>query len=321
MKKLYLNVFLSFILLLFSFTLFKFLAPEKTLRNTSSEFTEYINNINSLNENILTLSDISSNNEELKSKLSYAGEYLSELKTSLVSYKSDSELKETLENGVEQNLLFYRQLLGILNNPKGKDIDNSISSLLKYGQKTSEYYDEFSSPKILFTSQGNSFMKNFEKDLHKEILTIKEEENLKSEHKDFLLVFEGIIETFFDNNKEYSYLIEKCQDNTLEFEDILKDVDKTAALIDDLSLKLYSLSYPSIGLESFSSFNETLNLYSSYIKEVRKAVYSEMSSSKKLSKSDIDKLYTEVKAMESKLKDSVEVFEKNFKHYKELASK
>ncbi|MEW8956727.1 hypothetical protein, partial [Clostridium sp.] len=292
-----------------------------TLIDTSSEFTEYINNINSLNENILTLSNISSNNEELKSKLSYAGEYLSELKNSLVSYKSDSELKEILENGIEQNLLFYRQLLGILNNPKGKDIDNSISSLLEYGQKTSEYYDKFSSPKILFTSHGNSFMKNFEKDLHKEILTIKEEENLKSEHKDFLLVFEGIIETFFDNNKEYSYLIEKCQDNILEFEDILKDVDKTAALIDDLNLKLYSLSYPSSGLESFDSFNETLTLYSSYIKEVRKAVYSEMSSSKKLSTSDIDKLYTEVKSMESQLKDSVAVFEKNFKQYKELASK
>ncbi|WP_027633211.1 hypothetical protein [Clostridium hydrogeniformans] len=321
MKKLYLNIFLSFILLLFSFTLFKFLTPKSISEGTSSELTEYINNINSLNENILTFSDISSNNEELKSKLSETIEELSSLKDSLSNLNPNNISNNFLENGVEQNLLFYKQLIGILNNPKGKDIDNSISALMKYGQKTSEYYDNLSSPKILFTSQGESFMKSFYKDLHPEIMTLKEKENLRSEHKNFLLNFEGIIETFFENNKEYSSLIEKCRGNTLEFEDILKDIDKTAALMDELNLKLYSLSYPSSGVEAFNAFNESLNLYSSYIKEVRKAIYSEMSSSKKLSKSDIDKLYVAVESGESKFKNSISIFENNFKQYKELAFK
>lgn len=319
MKKLCLNLFLSFVICLCSVSVHTMLIPDRHYDslNKNSSLIEVAKNINSTNKKILTLTDISLSNETLKSTLPNTVEELQSIKDSLDSSDEIISNKTNLLDGISNNILFYNQLLAILNNPKGTDVSNSLESLMSYGETTSNCYKTLSPINISFADNGKIFMKNFETGIYREISTLQTKSSNIKNNKEFLNIFENTTSNFFKTNKNYIALIEKCRTNHLEFKEVLNDLDKTSKVVDSLGMELYSITAPSDGSDVFSSFSKLVDSYSLYLKSTRQALYSEMFAPKSLASNDIDELYSTAKDEYEKLESSIKTFSELFNNYKD----
>lgn len=319
MKKLCLNLFLSFAICLCSVSVHKMLIPDNTLDPLSknSSLIEIAKNINSANKKILTLDDISLSNETLKSTLPNTVEELQSIKDLLDNSNEIISNKPNLLDGLSNNILFYNQLLAILNNPKGSDISNSLDSLMSYGETTSSCYKTLYPINISFADNGKIFMKNFEDGIYEEISTLQAKSTNIKNNKDFLNIFENTTSSFFKVNKNYIALIEKCRTNHLEFKEVLSDLDKTSKIVDSLGMDLYSITAPSNGSAVFSSFSKIVDSYSLYLKSIRQSLYSEMFASKILDSNDIDELYSVSNEEYEKLESYMATFSELFNNYKD----
>lgn len=319
-KKIIINIGLSIMLAFIGVFSYSSITSNKVPKELKSlhEKALDINIINSALANLALTNNL--NEATMRKDLPIAIDKLSKIKASIDSISITDKfnpVKLELQNGLNTNTLFYKQLLAILNNPKGKDIDESLKNLNKYYIDSCTSYNKCKELDIKFSKVNPNFYSNIESYVYSKSTIHQDDAIVELQNKTFLVSFENMVDKFSQINKDYILSIEKCREKKASYNDVLSELEKNSFNLKELSLDLYSLSIPNEGNNCYEAFLKSLSLYKNFNEELISSLKNEMES-KKNSSSNLDKLYSNAKENKANFDSSYIEFEELFKKYKNI---
>lgn len=320
LKKIVINIGLSFMLAfigIFSYSSINSNKVPKELKSLHEKALD-INIINSSLSNLALTNNL--NEATIRKELPTAIDKLSKIKTYVESMSINEKfntVKIELQNGLNANTLFYKQLLGILNNPKGKDINDSLKNLNKYYIDSCTAYNKCKDLDIKFSKVNPNFYSNIESYIYSKSTIHQDDAIVELQNKTFLISFENMVDKFSSINKDYMLSIEKCREKKASYNDVLNELEKNSFNLKELSLDLYSLSIPNEGNNCYEAFLKSLSLYKNFNEELISSLKNEIEA-KNTSSSNLDKLYSNAKETKANFDSSFIEFEELFKKYKNI---
>lgn len=250
---------------------------------------------------------------------------LSKLKVELQNYEIDSKYKSTLlhiEEGVNNNILFFTQIQAIMNNPKSKDIEQSSMALSNYKDICLKHYNDVALAKLNIKDSINSINKSY--DSINSIIKAQRDSDISfSQNSDFIHNIEDILSRFMPLTEDMGPSIEKCRSGEYSFEVVLNDIDKSALTFEDIRKEYLGLTVPLKCINTYNSLKEVMDIFELYLKDLRISVNNERIKTKDtpLDKSTIANVYENPNGKLEDLHDSLERFNKIFSELKnELTS-
>lgn len=320
LNKIIINIGLSFMIAFVGMFSYSSISSDKVPKELKSlhEKTLDINIINSSLANLALTNNL--NEANIRKELPIAIDKLSKIKTSIDAIpiaEKFNTIKIELQTGLNSNTLFYKQLLGILNNPKGKDINDSLKNLNKYYIDSCTSYNKCTGLDIKFSKVNPNFYSNIESYIYSQSTIHQDDAIVELQNKTFLISFENMVDKFSNINKDYMLSIEKCREKKSSYTDVLNELEKNSFNLKELSLDLYSLSIPNEGNNCYEAFLKSLSLYKNFNEELTSSLKNEIEA-KNTSSSNIDKLYSNAKEIKSNFDNSFMEFEELFKKYKNI---
>ncbi|MFA9398139.1 MAG: hypothetical protein ACERKV_07730 [Clostridiaceae bacterium] len=254
-----------------------------------------INQINQLNfEDELT-------NENVDTFIPVIDENISslkEIKNTLSSYANISEYTEMQKNlisGVNKNILIYKQISLILNNPDGINLDKSAEDLMGYKDSTIESYlsvsnlnFEISLPDkmLTFTDQTYDFaINNFR--LNKDN-QIKLDQNIA-----FVNSINEIIKNFLNTKKDFYTTVYYAR-TSKDFDGVVSKINENSKEFVSIKTNFEKLSPPSSeASDCYNKLDSLIDSYSSYLQSIKFAVQTEesMTTDEPIESDDLDDIY------------------------------
>ncbi len=313
-KNIVLNLSFSVLLMIFTLTIFPMLSGNK-LPDTLKPLDSYVTKINSINDHTLKSLNKDLLKEENKISLEKAVDSLTTVKSNIDTLSIASEhkdLKDNLSSGLNANILFYRQLLGILNNPKGKDLKDSKNNLKNYETSACSLYKNTSPLKIYFFNGDNEVLANLYL-----ALTNLESSNRDSalsveNNKVFMVSFENIIDRLMSLNTNFDPYIEKCRNKTYSYDALMKDIDNNLNSLDSINIDVYSLSVPKDASFTYDNFKDVISSYKIYLSSFQQDLYKDMSSVGKESFENSTSKKEELDLILQRFKDSLKNYKNKF---------
>lgn len=270
-KNIILNLALSALLIIFIVTLFPMMTKNKIPKELSPVST-LIDDINLSNKYVFDLSYNDLSNPELSMRVLSAIDDLSDVKDNISSIDVPtkySDLVLNLSNGIDSNILFYRQFSAILNNLKGKDLDESKENLKKYEKATYESYRKLSPFKVYFFNGSNEKLSSLYSSIDSIRMSNRNEQIKEEANKTFMMSFEKITNDFSSINKDFSPYVEKWRNNSYSYNSLITDLDKCQTSLDNLSRDIYALSIPSEASQIYEDFKQVIASYRDYLNAVQ----------------------------------------------------
>ena len=259
-----------------------------------------INSINETNKNVAQFNKSQTIDVDYAKKhLPYIIKDLSTLRDDLVMSQPSSKYKkdyESLKSGLDKNLLIYRQILAILNNPSGSDVEVSMENLKTYRNDCMNFYSliDTHNVKISLPDTSLTFIDNV-LNYSYSALRIKKETDIKSQQNiEFINRIDSLCSNFIDTKTNfYSYVI-NIRKKDMSYEDLLPLVNDNFTKLIKIQTDFKSLSIPPSAIPTYEGFKTLLDVYERYLRDFRLALTSEkvQSLSAVVDSTTLDALYT-----------------------------
>ncbi|EDS78594.1 conserved hypothetical protein [Clostridium botulinum C str. Eklund] len=298
----------------------------KSLTKYKTKLNFEITNINKVNTSV---SQIKINEDSIKSKdriintmqknTSSLQNYLYAIKTLNPGEKYTND-HENLINGVQSNILIYKQVSSIcksIENIDGKTLNKSLNDLDKYINETLNFYSQISirNVKIDLPNETLNFLNSFKSQVEKQAKTTISSKVIKHETNKFIDYLNDITIKFNNFKKDYINDIRKGV-KIKEYSALLNEIANDEISLNALKSNLSILSVPSDANIIFDNFSKTLDDYNYYLENLRYNLNIEELTCKNdaIDKSSLKKLYTSSR-------DDLEQVEKSYNNFLDLFAK
>ncbi|WP_027625133.1 hypothetical protein [Clostridium lundense] len=265
------------LIFLFSYRFF-FNNTDKTYEK-SIKFS--INNILKINNNAADYIkgesiDIDKSKKELPEKISSLVKIKDKI-TSLNPSEKYVKSHEYLLTGLINNIHIYEQIISILNNPEGNDIDKSLTALKNYKNKCMQYYSliNIRNTKIALNENTLKYINNCTSYVEELANLKKDKEIRKSQYTDFINEMDEVLSSFIEIKINFSEYNDKIKNKSISYESVLNNIDNTRKEFGDLRSQFSKITVPSKGIAPYKLLLKTFDNYDSYLQNYRYALSTE----------------------------------------------
>lgn len=280
----------------------------------SEDLSKAVDDINISNKSVFDIIPDGLDNEELKLRVSSSIDDLSSTKQSL-SHASCSDkytsLKSSISSGLDYNILFYKQLLGILNSLTSTDVYESEKNLQKYDDMACKLYSKASPLKVYYFENDNRALAFLYNSLNKLSLNNRDAKLSREKNNNFLMALDSIYTDFKKCHINFTPYLEKYNSKSYNYDKLMEDINADQSSLDSLIQRIYALAIPSDGYNVYENLKDVLNCYRSYLNTIQLD----------LSKSAISNDSSSLENSNSKKEDvdySIKQYEDSLSEYKSM---
>jgi hypothetical protein len=281
-KILTLSATITFTIFILFFMIFNILVLSKYYKYKSQIIT-YVQNINKINDiadsivNGQTINVISA-----KKLLPEAINSLTNLNTNIKNYPVENKYKNiflNLSNGVNYNILMYKQLLAIVNNPDATDINSSLNNITAYKNSCNTYYTNIKSTTNSFSlpKQNDILVTNTSTFVSALINAKKNQAIINTQNLEFENNLQDIFSKFTTIKCNLYYYVECARKNQMSYSDVIGKALKNENNFNDLTEQFSEVNVPENNVSIYTSFKKVLDDYNAYLKSFISAVKQEQS--------------------------------------------
>lgn len=290
---------------------------EKKLKTTVDKVNELNNSVNSL------LKDQTIDTELSKKLLPDKISELTNIKNTVQAINPTDKYykaQNNLVDGINYNILIYKQILSIISNPDSKDIDKSLQSLKDYKDKCLNSYSLFNlkNEKISLTSSSLKFIDNsiF---YSAELLRLNKDKSISdSQNLDFINNIDLVLNGLLSLKSDYNVKITSSR-TSKNYDSLLLTISQNKTSVDSIKSNLSSIIIPANGVNLYKALKDTLDNYTYYLDSINKAVAFEKAS-KNPSDSSIESNYIFAKDKYSLIDTKLDIFYKEYADFKNKIS-
>jgi uncharacterized coiled-coil DUF342 family protein len=182
-----------------------------------------------------------------------------------------------LLEGLNNNILLFKQILLMLQNPNSKDLDNSLSALDKYRAETTKNYQLFSvnNLKISLPKEAETFITNASNYISEISKINRDMEIQSSQILEFSQQLDTIVTKYEPLNSDFSLQLQKVRSKGSTYDELLKSIDEYKENYISLKKDFTAVSVPLKAKKIHSSFSSVLDEYNLYLQELKFAVSTE----------------------------------------------
>ncbi len=293
---LFLSCIISFFMFVLIFICFDFFILNDYNKYTN-ELHTYISKINQINTDATKIiNDQSIDTKSAKIVLPKTITSLSKLNDDIKNYNVKDKYKSAfnyLNNGVNFNILMYKQLLAIINSPDSPDISSSVNNIIKYKNSCNNYYFNIKSKDSAFSlpKGSNILVKNASNMVSSFIRTKKDNEILNAENLEFENGVGNVIESFSSIKCNFYYYAECARKNTMSYDKAIAKVTENQNDFDDLKQQLSGITIPENKINIYNSLKKVLDDYDSYLNSFLAAIKKEKEETSIYQSKDFSNLY------------------------------
>lgn len=257
--------------------------------------------------------------ETVRKELPSYIETLTKLKENLKSTVPTDKLKkdhENLINGLENNILMYRQEDAILKNPEGSDIDSAADDLKKYKDRCLNYYSKISSKNITITlSKGCiNFIDNTLNYAYEMARIQRDKEISESQNLEFTASIDSILTKFKPMNTDFSKELSAARSD-VNFDNIIALANRYKDDFGYIKQEFSNLSVPSNAVSCYNLLDKTFSDYEKYLDSFVYAVSNEKLSGSNLSGDKLKEIYDDPASKFEIVKKDYEDFSKTYANF------
>lgn len=181
----------------------------------------------------------------------------------------------SLLQGVSSNILIYRQILSIIQNPNSSDIDKSVNDLDKYKAECISNYQNFivRDIKVQLPSETLTFIESSTNYALELIKTRKQIEIKVAQNQDFIDKMDAVIANFIPLKSDFTPQLQKLKESVSAFDDVLNFFDQTSDKYLNLKKDFAAISIPEKTTNKlYNTFNSLLDDYALYLQEMKFSV-------------------------------------------------
>ncbi|WP_032120456.1 hypothetical protein [Clostridium amazonitimonense] len=235
-----------------------------------------------------------------------------------------SHNKDNILNGLHNNILFYEQIKILLENSNSKDFNDSLKNVDEYKRICIEEYLKcnFNQSKDNFPKSTIEYINNSYLSFNNAI-KLKRDMDIKNDHNtDFKRSLASISERFLNIKIDKSNFIEKCRNGEYAYEVLQSEIEREYKVFEDLRKEFNSLKIPPNAIESYKAFNDVLNSYNLYAKELKRNVNNEKQvfNNNSVDKNVLSLVNEELSSKIEDLNNDLERFNSIFKNFSDEIS-
>ena len=291
--------------------------------------TTLANNINGINDVNNNVSQFNSNQtidiEYAKKQLPKIINDLSIFRDNLLNseptkkYKKDND---NLKSGLDKNLLIYRQILAILNNPSGNDVETSMENLKTVRNDCINFYSliDIHNVSISLPKTSLTFIDNV-LDYSDTAVMIKKETDITShQNEEFISKTDSLSTDFLAAKTNFNSYVTKVRKKEMSYDALASLVDDDFTKLNKVQTNFESLTVPTSAIPTYESFKTLLDKYESYLSNFKLAMTSEhvQTLNAVVNPSTLNALYTSSNILFSEVESSYTNF---IKAYTQLKNK
>jgi hypothetical protein len=241
-----------------------------------------INQVNEANKTIATFnSDQTIDVEYAKEKLPSIIEDLSNIKSALSNTPPTAKYKKDLDNlmlGLDKNKLVYMQVVGILNNPSGADVETAMANLKTYRNDCMNSYSLINvhNIKIALPETSLTFIDNVLNYSYSAVMIRKETDIKLQQNQEFVGKIDSLSKDFLDAKTNYYSYVMKVRKKEMSYDDLLTMVDGDLLKLSTIQTNFKKdFSIPSAGIPTYEAFKILLATHENYLRDFKLALNSE----------------------------------------------
>lgn len=264
---------------------------------------ECANNITKINENLeissLEIKNADKNKKQIISTLNNSANSLTKIKNRLTQLNYTSKytnINQSLITGITNNILIYKQVTSILNNPNAMDLNASLTSLKTYDDNCVDAYSSIDGNIISITlpSKILALINNVTNYASTFGATHEDMDIHKSQNDEFLNNLNSINTNFLKIKTDFSSELRTIRDGSGNYDKIIQSINSNKDCFDDLEKNFSHIIVPSEGADIYKLFSKVLGSYDDYIQDMIYAVNMEKNDEESSSddSSFVDNLYS-----------------------------
>lgn len=304
-----------------------YILVENSLSSYEKDVSSIIKDINNINDTMETYNSEHALNpeklEDLRKNLPEYVENLTKIKNRFQNtvptekYKADYD---NLINGLENNILIYRQAAAILENPEGKDVGAAAESLEKYRDECIKSYSNITSKGLAVSLPSGclNFINNTLNYANEMARLTKDKEIALNQNMEFVEDIDLILSKFSPIRRDFSIELAKERSEGGKLNNIISLANKNSDEISDLKREFSNISVPSKALDCYKLLEKTIEDYESYLQKFIYSVKNESLSGQIASNESIDNLYKDCTNLFKTVTNDYNNFLKNYTQFKEV---
>lgn len=228
-----------------------------------------------------------------------------------------------IEEGLHNNILLYRQILSIVQNPNSKDISNTINDLKNYNDEMINNYTQYQNKSfdVLLPKETRDFITKSTTYVN-ELVKIQKDTDVKIRYiMDFTEKLDVVINKFIPIKTDLGASLQKVRSSNGNFDDVLTQIDDTKDKFNSLKSDFSSAKPPKDSKDAnlvYNSFSRILEDYNLFLNELRFAVSTEKAKTKgkPLSDEELKNIYSASNAKFTDLSAKYDNFLKTYSEFK-----
>lgn len=297
-----------------------YLAVGKSLSSYEGAVKTYVDKLNDLNNSTEAfIVGQTIDTEKIRKDLPAKITAMTKIKDSVQEIATTDKSKvdgDNLLNGIDKNILIFKQINLILSNPNGNDLDKAGADLIKYKDDCNKYYSLITLKKIKpLIDKTNALVDNTSSYVNELVRLKRDNEIIQKQNLDFIDNMESLIAKFIPIKIDYSEQLLNARANNSGFDQIISAINKNKASLDKLSQDFSNITVPSKAITCYKAFNTSLDDYNNYMDSLKYSINNEKLSKNNLSSSLINELYA---SPTSKYNDVIKDYSDFLKSYSDF---
>lgn len=256
----------------------------KSANSYEASIKKHINDIEAENKKVSTYSKNntidSSSIDSIITTLNNNTAKLNALKATLNNEVPTEKYRISHNNlieGLNNNILVFKQITAMLENENSRDITESLAALESYKSKTLENYKLFSvkNLKISLPKETETFIKNTTNYLTELSIINKELEIQNAQNLEFSEQLDAVIAKFVPLKSDFSLRLQRMRTGSESYDSVISAIDELKDKYSSLKKDFASIAIPTKAKKIYNSFNGILSDYNLYIEELKFAVSNE----------------------------------------------
>ena len=231
-------------------------------------------------------------------------------------YKKDHE---NLNNGLDKNILIFRQVDAIVKNPDGNDIDKAGDNLKKYRDEALESYSlvNIKSIKIGLTANALKLVDYTSNYVNEMVKLNRDKEISQNQNQEFIDSLDILLSRFTPINVDLASKISKIRNEKGNMDNVIALAEKNRDHLDLIQQEFSNLTVPSKAVNCYKLFTNILDNFDSYFQSFVYSANNEKLSGSDLSSEKIKELYAEPTAKFNEISKDYTDFLKAYSEFKQ----
>lgn len=206
-----------------------------------------------------------------------------------------TKAKEGLLNGLNSNILMYKQVQAIFANPQSKDVGNALEDLKKYKSNCIQSYSlvNIKNVQASFPSDASDTMDKIISYFTDMVKLNRDNDIKQSVNLEFMNNMDGIMSKLAAIKIDLSSNVAKVRTGSGSYDEVLALVDKNYDQLQEIEKSYSNVTIPQKATATYKLFKKVLDSYDAYLNSFKFAVTTEKQETAKgtPSKEFLDSLY------------------------------